>query len=207
MKSLIFGSLLMVLFLTSCQKESLLNQEDINPNLTETMTFEQFGQGEKPGDDQSKANEGDCHFNRHENQVIIFNYCGTDYVLQGELNLTNVNGFHFVEASAKCHKLGDPDVLVKVTEISVELEGNLSIWCKVPINVQIPNDYNTNLENGAVPYHDNCHDCGSNLVRVTYIKNVTLQEGNEILKGHFRLKMDHCGATHEEEMTIEMIND
>lgn len=156
---------------------------------------------------EERAGEGDCHFHRFTNSVRLFNYCGEAFVMQSELRIINVNNIHAVEGLVKCHKAGNPQALVDVTELAVELNGKLSIGCGIVFDLQVPNVYNTNLQGGAVPYKDHCHNCSLELVRVTFSKAVTLREGAEFLKGNYRLKMDHCANTHEEDMSLLIVND
>ena len=148
----------------------------------------------------------DCHLHRSRNAVTVFDYCGTEFIMQVGLRLFNINGMHVIEATNKCHKLGQPDELFEVGELAVELGGNLSIACFDPIEVHIPSVHNTNLVGGQVPFSKNCHNCGSILNRITYSKDVSLREGNEVLKGHYRLKIEHCGNLLELEDMLDIIN-
>jgi hypothetical protein len=149
----------------------------------------------------------DCHYNLHANKVKLFEYCTSELLMQGELHLVNINNFHHVEGFLKCHKAADPNVMVPAKQLDIELSGELSIGCGIPITLDIPNDYNINLVGGQVPNSGGCHNCSSLLVRVSYSKDVTLIEGDDFLKGNFKLKMDQCGDVFTEEIELTMFGD
>ena len=188
MKHIVFTLAVLGLLASACQKEQLTVVETTMPEITERAPNE-------------------CHNNMDENVVSIFEYCTGEFVMQGELRIVNVDDFHYIEGFVKCHKRGNPDAMVEVAELSVELNGELSIHCDIPITVDVPSMFNTNLVGGAVENFKSCNNCSSQLLRITYSKEVTLVENDDILKGKFRLKMDNCGDLFEEELDLIFVGD
>ena len=194
MKHILFSLALFCLLLSACQKENPAPVDASSSPLLESSITERAPL--------------ECHNNLGENSVRVFEYCTGDFVMQGELRLVNAGQMHYVEGYVKCHKLADPDAMVNVAELYVELNGNLSIGCGIPISVNVPSDYNTNLVGGAVQSSESCVNCSSQLLRITYSKEISLVENfDDFLEGKFYLKIDHCGDVFEEEIIITMIGD
>jgi len=95
-------------------------------------------------------------------------------------------------------------ISVDFGEIEVEVNGNMHVWCHIPIDIEVPGDYNKELVNGQVPFREHCDDCGFNLVTLDYFKNITLIKPQDIVKANFRLKLSGCGAIVEKFITLQI---
>lgn len=186
MKNLFLFSILLLLIFSSCEKE-IVTTED-------TIETQQIGQ-EKAG--------GICILGNSIAPAHFFEFCTGEYIFQGELHLVNQNnGFHDIQAIGKCHKLGDPDNLIDIAEIAIQVSGNMHIGCEVPIDVQVPSDYNTNLVFGEVPFKKSCFDCGFLNLTISYNKDITYLFLDDVLKAHLYFKIKDCGKEYKHYMDV-----
>lgn len=171
-----------------CEKEELtLPQEELQP-------IENYAKA---------AN--DCRFNDFTNRIHEVEICGAVFDFHVSLQLLNQGNVHRVQAIAKCYKQGgDPLNFVDFAEIEVEIDGSLHVWCDIPLDVQVPSDYNLNLVAGQVPFRNHCDDCGLNVVTLDYFKNVSVITNQDLIKANFRLKLSECGEIVEKIVSLEI---
>jgi hypothetical protein len=186
MKNPFLPFILCLAIFLSCEKEKLtLPQEEIQP-------IENY---------EKAANE--CSFAENTNQVHVVEFCGADYFFHVSLRLSNQGDFHRVQAFARCYKVGtDPVDAIDFGEIAIEVDGNMHVWCDLPLDIQVPGDYNENLVNGQVPFWNHCDDCGINVVTLDYFKNITLITNQDLIEANFRLKLSGCGQIVERFITL-----
>ena len=171
-----------------CEKEELtLPQEEL-----------------QPVENYAKA-ANDCRFNDFTSGFDEVEICGTVFAFHVSLQLLNQGGFHRIQAVAKCYKQGgNPLDLINYAEIEVEIDGNLHVWCDIPLDIQVPGDYNKNLVAGQVPFRNHCDDCGLNVVTLDYIKNISVITNQDLIKANFRLKLSECGEIVEKFVSLEI---
>lgn len=171
-----------------CEKEELtLPQEEV-----------------QPVESYAKA-ANDCRFNDFTNVIHEVEICGTVFAFHVSLQLLNQDNFHRVQAVAKCYKQGgNPQNFVDYAEIEVEVNGNMHVWCGIPLDIQVPSDYNINLVGGQVPFLNHCDDCGINVVTLDYFKNVSVITNEDLIKAKFRLKLSECGEVVEKFASLEL---
>lgn len=147
----------------------------------------------------------DCSFDEATNRVHLVEYCGTDYFFHISLALSNHGKFHRVQAYAKCYKRGgDPGNYVDFGKIEIEVAGNMHIGCGIPIDIQVPSDYNKNLVFGQVPFRSQCEDCGISVVTLDYFKPVSMIKPQDVIKANFRLKLEDCDVRVEKLFTLQI---
>lgn len=149
--------------------------------------------------------EENCSFAEQTNQVHIVEFCGGEFAFHIALELSNQGDFHRIQARATCYKWGgDPLNYVDIAELEVEVDGNVHVWCGIPLAIRVPSDYNKNLVAGEVPFRNHCDDCGINVVTLDYHKHITITGWDDLIKANFRLKLEGCGEHVEEFRTLEI---
>jgi hypothetical protein len=188
MKNPFFLFIICLSIFLGCEKEELTLPQD------ETQAVENYAKA---------AN--DCRFNDFKNVIHEVEICGTVFAFHVSLQLVNQGNFHRVQAVARCYKQGgDPVNFIDYGEIEVEVNGEMHVWCDIPLNIQVPSDYNINLVGGQVPFRNHCDDCGFNVVTLEYFKNVSVITNEDLIKANFRLKLSECGAVVEKFATLEL---
>ncbi len=134
-----------------------------------------------------------CHFAEEEKKVHFFKYCGKNYGFINKLGYYNVDAWdvHKIFAYGKVYRIGNNAPVNARMEVNIE--GKMSIGCGESFRINIPNTYNTNLDqNGNVPNRTSCVNCFFPWVNITYSKDITRKDNQDFLKATYRVVLDGC---------------